>query len=34
VCLTAEYDDEGDVDRLCKEDVEYIKSLLDGQASP
>ena len=28
VCLTAEYHDEGDVERLCKEDVEYVKSLV------
>jgi sugar phosphate isomerase/epimerase len=28
VCLTAEYHDEGDVDRLCREDVEYVQSLM------
>lgn len=28
LCLTAEYHDEADVERLCKEDVQYVKSLI------
>lgn len=28
LCLTAEYHDEGDVDRLCREDVRYVKDLM------
>jgi sugar phosphate isomerase/epimerase len=28
LCLTAEYHDEGEVDRLCREDVGYVKCLM------
>ena len=28
LCLTAEYHDEGDVDRLCQDDVQYVKGLM------
>lgn len=28
LCLTAEYSDEADVDRLCQEDVQYVKDLV------
>jgi sugar phosphate isomerase/epimerase len=28
LCLTAEYHDEGDVDRLCREDVQYVNGLM------
>jgi sugar phosphate isomerase/epimerase len=28
LCLTAEYDDEADVDRLCREDVTYVRDLM------
>ena len=28
LCLTAEYTDEGNVDRLCQEDVRYVKALM------
>lgn len=28
LCLTAEYHDEADVERLCNEDVRYVKSLI------
>lgn len=33
VCLTAEYSDQGQVDRLIREDIAFARGLLDGQKS-